>query len=176
MARIGPTIALTSLTIVASELILTRIFSVVLWYHFAFFAISVALFGLGVAALAVHFFQHRLPEAHTDRHLALGAMGQALALVVVDFALSRFSPDWFGGVFTELTFKLVDLVERGHDLVVQRAARDELGVLIEHPDAGAALHRQPSGIRGQHAREHLQQRALALAVAADEPDAFAGLD
>ena len=80
-ARIGPTIALTSLTIVASELILTRIFSVVLWYHFAFFAISVALFGLGVAALAVHFFQHRLPEAHTDRHLALGAMGQALALV-----------------------------------------------------------------------------------------------
>ena len=107
MARIGPTIALTSLTIVASELILTRIFSVVPWSHFAFFAISVALFGLGVAALAVHFFQHRLPEAHTDRHLALGAMGQALALVVVDFALSRFSPDWFGGVFTELTFKLV---------------------------------------------------------------------
>src|SRR5262245_44569584 len=31
------------------EVTLTRIFSVVMWYHFAFFAISVALFGLAAS-------------------------------------------------------------------------------------------------------------------------------
>ena len=35
------------------ELILTRIFSVLMWYHFASMAISLALFGFGVAALTV---------------------------------------------------------------------------------------------------------------------------
>jgi spermidine synthase len=36
------------------ELLLTRIFSVLMWYHFASMAISLALFGLGAAALAVY--------------------------------------------------------------------------------------------------------------------------
>ena len=33
------------------ELSLTRIFSVVFYYHFAFLAISIALFGLGVGGV-----------------------------------------------------------------------------------------------------------------------------
>ncbi len=36
------------------ELLLTRIFSVLMWYHFASMAISLALFGLGAAALLVY--------------------------------------------------------------------------------------------------------------------------
>ncbi|WP_020676009.1 hypothetical protein [Geopsychrobacter electrodiphilus] len=36
------------------ELLLTRIFSVLMWYHFASMAISLALFGLGAAALFVY--------------------------------------------------------------------------------------------------------------------------
>jgi hypothetical protein len=39
---------------VAYEVLLTRIFSVTLWYHFAFMAISVAMFGLTIGALAVY--------------------------------------------------------------------------------------------------------------------------
>ena len=35
-------------------MLLTRIFSVTLWYHFAFMAISVAMFGLSCGALIVH--------------------------------------------------------------------------------------------------------------------------
>ena len=38
------------------EIVLTRIFSVTMWYHFAFVAISVALFGLTVGALLVYLF------------------------------------------------------------------------------------------------------------------------
>jgi len=36
------------------EILLTRIFSVVLWYHFAFVAISIALFGMTVGAIFVY--------------------------------------------------------------------------------------------------------------------------
>ncbi|HKA23798.1 MAG TPA: hypothetical protein VKF80_02325 [Candidatus Eisenbacteria bacterium] len=36
------------------EVSLTRVLSVVMWYHFAFFAISVALFGLAAAGLCVY--------------------------------------------------------------------------------------------------------------------------
>jgi hypothetical protein len=44
-------IALTTLATLILELSLTRIFSVVFYYHFAFLAISIALFGLGVGGV-----------------------------------------------------------------------------------------------------------------------------
>jgi predicted membrane-bound spermidine synthase len=44
-------VALTTLATLLLELTLTRIFSVVFYYHFAFLAISIALFGLGVGGV-----------------------------------------------------------------------------------------------------------------------------
>ncbi len=44
-------VALTTLGTLLLELSLTRIFSVVFYYHFAFLAISIALFGLGVGGV-----------------------------------------------------------------------------------------------------------------------------
>jgi hypothetical protein len=43
-----------TLTTLMYEIVLTRIFSVAMWYHFAFVAISVALFGMTAGALVVH--------------------------------------------------------------------------------------------------------------------------
>ena len=43
-----------TLTTLMYEIVLTRIFSVAMWYHFAFVAISVALFGMTAGALLVH--------------------------------------------------------------------------------------------------------------------------
>jgi hypothetical protein len=43
-----------SLGTILFELALTRVFSIVLWYDYAFMAISVAFFGLGVGSLLVH--------------------------------------------------------------------------------------------------------------------------
>ncbi len=42
---------LTTLATLLLELSLTRIFSVVFFYHFAFLAISIALFGLGLGGV-----------------------------------------------------------------------------------------------------------------------------
>ena len=49
--RIYSAVALTTLATLLLELSLTRIFSVVFYYHFAFLAISIALFGLGVGGV-----------------------------------------------------------------------------------------------------------------------------
>jgi predicted membrane-bound spermidine synthase len=43
-----------SLSIILFELALTRIFSIVLWYDYAFMAISIAFFGLGIGAFVIH--------------------------------------------------------------------------------------------------------------------------
>src|SRR5437660_8446561 len=47
-------VALVSFSSLLLELALTRLFSVVLFYHFAFFAISVALLGLGSGGVFAH--------------------------------------------------------------------------------------------------------------------------
>ncbi len=47
--RIYLAVALTSSATLLLELSITRIYSVFLYYHFAFLAISIALFGLGSA-------------------------------------------------------------------------------------------------------------------------------
>ncbi|MGI0015733.1 MAG: hypothetical protein ACREBU_20140, partial [Nitrososphaera sp.] len=43
-----------SLSTILFELGLTRIFSIILWYDYAFMAISVAFFGLGIGSLVIH--------------------------------------------------------------------------------------------------------------------------
>src|SRR5690242_6129823 len=47
-------VALVSFASLLLELAMTRLFSVVLFYHFAFFAISVALLGLGSGGVFAH--------------------------------------------------------------------------------------------------------------------------
>jgi hypothetical protein len=43
-----------SLSTILLELALTRVFSIILWYDYAFMAISVAFFGLGIGSLIIH--------------------------------------------------------------------------------------------------------------------------
>jgi hypothetical protein len=53
-------IALSSFSALLLELALTRLFSVVLFYHFAFLAISIALLGLGAGGVFAHVRKGRL--------------------------------------------------------------------------------------------------------------------
>ncbi len=107
---VGIGVGLLSAALMSTELVLTRIFSVVLWYHFAFFVISVALFGSAAAALFVHLRQPKLAPERTGDHLALASSVLALVIVGVDIALIHLTPDWFGGtIFTRLTWKLLGL-------------------------------------------------------------------
>jgi SAM-dependent methyltransferase len=50
---------LTTLSLLQLELFLTRIFSVTMWYHFAFMAISLAMFGLAAGAVLVEIMKRR---------------------------------------------------------------------------------------------------------------------
>src|SRR5262245_33212493 len=66
-----------SLSTILFELALTRIFSIVLWYDYAFMAISVAFFGLGAGSLFVHMRKDRLVQSEKSgklRWLALPAI------------------------------------------------------------------------------------------------------
>jgi spermidine synthase len=58
-------LGLTSFGALLLELALTRLFSVVLFYHFAFLAISIALLGLGAGGVFAYLFRNRLARIET---------------------------------------------------------------------------------------------------------------
>ena len=60
---------------------LTRIFSVHLWYHFAFMAISVAMFGMTAGAIVVYLRPRTFTVERAPVQLAWGALGYALSLL-----------------------------------------------------------------------------------------------
>jgi spermidine synthase len=72
-----------------TELALTRIFSVTMYYHFAFLAISIALFGLSASGVLVYVLRHRLASIPTDRLLTVGAIVHAVATLVALACLVR---------------------------------------------------------------------------------------
>ena len=53
-------LGLTSFASLLLELALTRLFSVVLFYHFAFLAISIALLGLGAGGVFAYLLKKRM--------------------------------------------------------------------------------------------------------------------
>src|SRR2546430_4364737 len=55
-------VALSSFSALLLELALTRLFSVVLFYHFAFLAISIALLGLGAGGVLAHVRKQQLKQ------------------------------------------------------------------------------------------------------------------
>jgi hypothetical protein len=78
-------VGLTSLATLLFELSLTRIFSVVFYYHFAFLAISIALFGLGVGGVLSYVVAGwRAPLAYKLGGLSLANTGLiAIALAAI---------------------------------------------------------------------------------------------
>src|SRR5437016_5393722 len=70
VAHFPAAIAITSFSTLLLELALTRVFSVVLFYHFAFLAISIALLGLGAGGVFAFVYRARLKRFETR---ALGA-------------------------------------------------------------------------------------------------------
>jgi predicted membrane-bound spermidine synthase len=63
-------IFLLSLAVMVFELTLTRIFSVTLFYHLAFFVISVMMLGTAIGAMLVYCFPKKFPEGEEDFLLA----------------------------------------------------------------------------------------------------------
>ncbi|HEY6362940.1 MAG TPA: hypothetical protein VIX63_17660 [Vicinamibacterales bacterium] len=71
-----------SAALLMTELALTRIFSVTMYYHFAFLAISIALFGLSASGVAVYVLRRRLSDIETHKILTAGALAHALVTLL----------------------------------------------------------------------------------------------
>src|SRR6187399_654567 len=82
-------VALVSAAVLITELALTRIFSVVMYYHFAFLAISIALFGLSASGVYAYLRRKRLERVPTERLLANRALLHGAATIVALFVLVR---------------------------------------------------------------------------------------
>jgi hypothetical protein len=64
------------------EVVLTRIFSAMMYYHFTFLAISLALLGLGASGVYVYVHSDRFAEGAVEEHLARYARAFAWATVL----------------------------------------------------------------------------------------------
>jgi predicted membrane-bound spermidine synthase len=76
-------LALTSFGALLLELALTRLFSVVLFYHFAFLAISIALLGLGAGGVFAYLLKGRFSKYPTRWLASRLCMANALVIVIV---------------------------------------------------------------------------------------------
>jgi len=81
-------VAFTTLATLILELSLTRIFSVVFYYHFAFLAISIALFGLGAGGLFSYVVAGRAGNIFYKLGV-LAAVNSVAVLVSLVFILTR---------------------------------------------------------------------------------------
>src|SRR5258705_1336430 len=88
--RVAPGgIAAVSAALLMTELALTRIFSVTMYYHFAFLAISIALFGLSASGVAVYLARRRLVRVDPGLLLSFASLTHALATLLALSCLVR---------------------------------------------------------------------------------------
>ena len=84
--RVGPGVYLglffIALSTLTYEILLTRIFSVTMLYHFAFVALSLAMFGMTVGALIVYLLPSLFPTNQLRERLALVAVLFPVSLVL----------------------------------------------------------------------------------------------
>src|SRR3977135_2648919 len=111
--------------VVMTELALTRIFSVVMYYHFAFLAISIALFGVSASGVYAYLRRRRLDRHATDDLLAVQSLIFAGSTIVALFLLVRlrvglsYSPSNLARMLTIYTLASVPFFAGG--LVVTMA-------------------------------------------------------
>src|SRR2546428_11042109 len=88
-ARALAAIGCVSATLLMIELALTRIFSVTMYYHFAFLAISIALFGLSASGVFAYIARGWFNKFTADAILARQTLIFAAATLVALFVLVR---------------------------------------------------------------------------------------
>jgi predicted O-methyltransferase YrrM len=94
-------VALVSAAGLIFEITLTRLFSLLFQYHYAFLAVSVAVMGLGFGAAVARFFPPRRLEA---------ALTLALLAVSASFPLAALSLAWLPSTATTVLHVAVTLV------------------------------------------------------------------
>ena len=90
-----------------TELSLTRIFSVTMYYHFAFMAISIALFGLSASGVYVFLMRDRWRDVPTDRLLVRHSIAFTVLTLVALAVLVRMH---VGLSYTPANIALMSLI------------------------------------------------------------------
>ncbi len=80
-----------SLATLMYEILLTRIFSVTMWFHFAFVAISIAMFGMTVGAILVYLLPHMFTQGAASLQLAISSIMFAITLAA-SFITHLYTP------------------------------------------------------------------------------------
>ena len=109
-----------SISVLLFELTLTRIFSIVLWYDYAFMAISIAFFGLGIGSLLVHILKNKIKKDKLALKIIqtniFFAMSMPIFLIVIGhaippnihyiylFYLASSIPFFFAGISISLVY------------------------------------------------------------------------
>src|SRR4051812_26650474 len=86
--RVGIGVGLVAGCVLALQVLLTRLFSATLFYHFTFLGISLALLGAGAGAILVYVWPQRF-EGPVREQLVRWAVLLAALLVVIPLVLVR---------------------------------------------------------------------------------------
>ena len=84
---------LISLSALTYELVLTRIASVVMFYHFAFLAVSLALLGMSVAGIYIYLLADRFPRDRATQQAWLSCLLFSLSLPLALVAVLNVPPE-----------------------------------------------------------------------------------
>ena len=143
------------------EILLTRIFSVTMLYHFAFVALSVAMFGLTAGALIVYLAPHLFPPEKLRRRLAMVAVTLPIAIVAsflieirIPFRVSTSSGDVFAMALTYLVVAVPFVVSGVAICLILTRYPSSIRSLIRGGSRGGG-----AGMRSPHRRVELVGRA-----------------
>src|SRR5438034_3104807 len=89
--RLDAGIFLVSFAVLLLELLLTRIFSVTLYYHLSFMVVSLAMLGFAAGGLAANLWSNRFRESALLGQLSVLSLFFALTTVVAVFVALRVS-------------------------------------------------------------------------------------
>jgi hypothetical protein len=94
------------------QIIQTRLLSVIAWYYLAFFAISMAMFGMTLGALLIYFNAHRFQSDRLLEHLSWIASAFAIAVVVSTLSTvsTVLATSLASGLMALLWFKLILII------------------------------------------------------------------
>ena len=79
-----------SFSLVLFELLLTRIFAIVLFAQFAHLALALALLGISIGAIAQHLYPTILPDNGLEKRVAFLCLGQAVTSFVAIYCALHF--------------------------------------------------------------------------------------
>lgn len=97
-----------SLSTLMLEILLTRIFSVTMWYHFAFMAVSIAMFGMTAGALVVFLRPRWFDSGRLSRSCAIAVLAFSVTTIAAFLLHARLRFDaqdsWRNSVKLALTY------------------------------------------------------------------------